>query len=262
MLRCFIADDEALARQRLKYLLEAEADVSIVGEAGDGVTTLEQVALSTPDVVLLDIQMPVLDGLGVAAALRDGDGPLIIFVTAYDEHALAAFELSALDYLVKPVNPERLRVALAKARKASGPALAPAAAERRDQGLALLLDKLSTAHAPRRMAVRSGSKFIVFDPGAVYGIFSRDHYSVILLDGRELLADDPLERLEQRFTTGRDGTQFVRVHRGAIINLTRLRELVREGDRRYVAVLSDSAGTRVAVSRERLAALKAALGLE
>jgi two-component system LytT family response regulator len=262
MLRCFIADDEALARQRLRYLFEAEADVSIVGEAADGVTTLEQVALSRPDVLLLDIQMPELDGLGVAAALRGGDGPLIIFVTAYDEHALAAFELSALDYLVKPVNPERLAAALARARKVSGAAAAPATAERRDQGLALLLEKLSAAHAPRRMAVRSGSKFIVFDPATVYGVFARDHYSCILLEGRELLADDPLEQLEQRFASIPDGTQFVRVHRGAIINLTRLRELVREGDRRYVAVLSDSASTRVPVSRERLGTLKAALGLD
>jgi two-component system LytT family response regulator len=259
MLRSLIADDESPARQRLRRLLEAEADVVVVGEAADGVSALEQIALAAPDVLFLDIQMPELDGLGVASALAQSEGeqPLIIFVTAYDEHALAAFELSALDYLVKPVHEQRLAAALAKARKSlaarAGEVRARAAA-----GLAALLAQLQGPAAVRRMAVRSGAKFIVFDPDSVYGIFSRDHYSALLLEARELLADDSLEKLARRF----DAAQFVRVHRGAIINLARLRELVREGDRRYVAVLSDAAATRVPVSRERLAALKSALGIE
>ncbi len=254
MLRCLIADDEAPARQRLRRLLEAEPDVLVVADASDGVSALERVAEHEPHLLLLDIQMPELDGLGVAAALQSGAGPAVVFVTAYDEHALAAFDLCAVDYLVKPIEAGRLRAALAKVRRWSG---SSAPADTLGPGLAMLAAKLSAPNAPRRMAVRSGAKFIVFDPSAVYGVFSRDHYSVVVLEGGELLADDPLEQLARRF----DPAQFVRVHRGALINLARLRELVREGDRRYVAVLADSAATRVPISRERLATLKSALGL-
>lgn len=107
------------------------------------------------------------------------------------------------------------------------------------------------------MAVRCGAKLVVFDPSRAHALVARDHYSAILTDGGELLADDPLERLAQRF----DPNLFLRIHRSAFINLALLRELVHEGDRRYVAVLSDAAATRIPVSRERLPALKAALGL-
>jgi two-component system, LytTR family, response regulator len=250
MMRCLIAEDEAPARQRLKRLLADVEDVSVVGEAADGVSALEQVSALQPDLLLLDIQMPELDGLAVASALVES-GPAIIFVTAYDEHALRAFELSAIDYLVKPVSRERLAAALGKARQMRGgsSAFAPA--------LEALAQRLEAAR-PRRMAVRCGAKYVVFDPATVFGIVSKDHYSALLLDHHELLADEPLEQLARRF----DPSQFVRVHRSAVINLACLRELVHEGDRRYVAVLTDRSATRVAVSRERLPALKAALGLE
>ena len=119
MIRCLIVDDEAPARQRLARLLGADDDVEIAGEAGDGASALEQIAALRPDVVFLDIDMPALDGLGVAAALG-ASGPAIVFVTAFDEHALRAFELSAIDYLVKPVAQERLDAALAKLRSRRG----------------------------------------------------------------------------------------------------------------------------------------------
>ncbi|HTV18867.1 MAG TPA: LytTR family DNA-binding domain-containing protein [Polyangiaceae bacterium] len=261
MLRCFIADDEPLARERLRRLLSGMPDVTIAGEAGDGVSTLEQLGANTADVVLLDIQMPELDGLAVASALAASDqAPAIVFITAYDEHALAAFELAALDYLVKPVSEERLATALGRARRAralpqtSSPSspLSGLPAQ-----LSALLARLGPAQPVRRMAVRCGAKLVVFDPSRAHALVARDHYSAILIDGGELLADDPLERLAQRF----DPNVFLRIHRSAFINLSLLRELVHEGDRRYVAVLGDAAGTRIPVSRERLPALKAALGL-
>jgi DNA-binding LytR/AlgR family response regulator len=254
MLRCFIADDEPAARQRLRRLLEAVPGATIVGEAADGASTLERLQSCQADVLLLDIAMPELDGLGVAAALATSPEqvPAIIFVTAYDDHALRAFELAAVDYLVKPVQAERLAEALARVtRRGLGPGAA--AAE-----LSTLLQQLQAARPSRRMAARSGAKFVVFDPARVYGMFARDHYSVLLLDQRELLVDDSLDQLSRRF----DPAQFLRVHRSAIINLALLRELVHEGDRRYIAVLSDAAATRVPVSRERLPALRAALGID
>jgi two-component system, LytTR family, response regulator len=249
MLRCFIVDDEAPARERLKRLLAAEPGLIVVGEAADGVSALEQLGALQADVVLLDIEMPELDGLGVAAALG-AEGPAVIFVTAYDEHAVRAFELCAVDYLVKPVRPDRLATALARLRKLRSVAAGV--------DLGALARKLDAARGTRRMAVRCGAKFVVFDPSDVYGILSKDHYSAILLDATELYADDSLDQLSKRF----DGDQFLRVHRSSIINLAFLRELVHEGDRRYVAVLTDQAATRVPVSRERLPALKAALGLK
>jgi two-component system, LytTR family, response regulator len=250
MLRCFIADDEAPARERLRRLLASLEGVSIVGEAGDGLQTLEQVTATSPDVLFLDIDMPELDGLGVAEALPE-TGPAVIFVTAYEGHALRAFELAALDYLVKPVSLERLEAAVARAR----------ARGRARPDLTLLSSQLAQAGARRplqRLAVRCGARFIVFDPAQVHAILARDHYAALLCGEAELLSDDSLEVIGRRF----DPAQFLRVHRSAIINITSLRELVHEGDRRYFAVLSDRAATRVPVSRERLASLKAALGIE
>lgn len=249
MLRCFIADDEAPARERLKRLLSALDDVSIVGEASDGVRTLEQVTATGPDVLLLDIDMPELDGLGVAAALPER-GPAVIFVTAYDGHAVRAFELAALDYLVKPVSRERLGAALerARAQRRAGVEVAT---------FPVQVAQVAATRPLRRLAVRCGARFIVFDPADVHAILARDHYAALLCGEAELLSDDSLELLARRF----DPTQFLRVHRSAIINVSSLRELVHEGDRRYVAVLADRAATRVPVSRERLPALKAALGI-
>ena len=121
-----------------------------------------------------------------------------------------------------------------------------------------VLELLDKGRPARRMAVRCGARFVVFDPAHVCAIVAKDHYSAILVDDRELLADDPLDALERRF----DPRQYLRVHRGAIVNLARVRELAHEGDRRYIAVLTDSTATRVPISRERLAAVKAALGLD
>jgi DNA-binding LytR/AlgR family response regulator len=255
VLRCFIADDEPLARERMRRLLAALTDVTLVGEAADGIDTLEKVGACAPDVLLLDIQMPELDGLAVASELAaGGTGPAIIFVTAYDEHALAAFEVAALDYLVKPVSAERLEAALDRARRARS---LPPPIDALPAQLSALLAQLGPTRAPLRMAVRCGAKLVVFDPSRAHALIARDHYSAILTGDGELLSDDPLERLAQRF----DPNLFVRIHRSAFINLALLRELVHEGDRRYVAVLSDAAATRIPVSRERLPALKAALGL-
>jgi two-component system, LytTR family, response regulator len=250
MLRCFIADDEAPARQRLRRLLSGLGDVTVVGEAANGVQTLEQVTMVAPDVLFLDIDMPELDGLGVAAALPLG-GPVVVFVTAYDRYALRAFELAAIDYLVKPVSRERLGAAVERARS-RGRSGSDAAT------LASQLAQLGGTRPLSRMAVRCGTKFIVFDPAKVHAILARDHYAVLLCGDAELLSDDSLEVLARRF----DPQQFLRVHRSAVVNITSLHELVHEGDRRYVAVLSDRGATRVPVSRERLGPLKAALGIQ
>ena len=171
-------------------------------------------------------------------------------MTAYSEHALKAFELSALDYLVKPVTPERLAETLERVRKRGN---SPTVSHLRQ-----LSEILKEARVKRRMAVKCGSKYKIFDPTKVSAIVARDHYSVLLVEGQELLSDDGLDELAQRL----DPERFLRIHRSAVINLDYLRELEHEGDRKYQAVLSDPAKTRLPVSRERLDDLKKELGIQ
>lgn len=245
-LRVLVADDEPPARERLKRLLREHADVVCVGEAGDGVATLAAIETTKPDVVLLDVQMPELDGLGVAASIGQG-GPAIVFATAHEAHALRAFELAAVDYLLKPISRERLRIALDRVKKERAPAADLARA---------VLEQLSGARS-RKMAVRSGAKYVVFDVSRVVAVLAQDHYAAILVDGRELLSDESLDGIATRL----DPATFSRVHRSAIVNMDLVKELEQEGERKYVAVLADAAGTRVPIARDRLDEVKARLGV-
>lgn len=249
MIKVLIVDDEALARNRLARLLSAFSDLQVVGEASNGLEALQVSQELKPDLAFLDIEMPELNGLEVAEAWS-AEGPSVVFVTAYSEHALKAFELSALDYLVKPVVPERLAETVERIRKRKTPAPPDHFQE--------ALDILEHGRSKRRMAVKCGNKYRVFNPSQVSAVIAKDHYAVLLVDGQELLSDDRLETLAQRL----DPKKFLRIHRSAIINLDYLKELEHEGDRKYAAVLSDPAKTRLPISRERLDDLKRELGLE
>lgn len=244
VIRALLVDDEEPARARLRRLLGAYSDVECIGAAGDGLRALSLVDELRPDVVFLDVQMPEVDGLSVAEALPR-PGPAVVFATAFDEHAIRAFELAAVDYLLKPIAASRLSIALDRLRSRSACAAEVAAAVARLQA------------RPRKMAVRCGATYVVFAPERVSAVLARDHYASILVDGRELLSDDSLERFMARL----DETRFIRVHRSAIINLEFVRELRQEGDRKYVAVLSDASGTRVPISRDRLEEVKTRLGV-
>jgi len=247
-MRALVVDDEKPARERMKRLLRAQTDVEVVGEAGDGVTALEQVARLEPDVLLLDIEMPRLGGLGVAEALPRG-GPKVVFVTAYDEHALRAFEAAAVDYLVKPVREARLGEALDRVRASVA---GPAAGE-----LQRLVQRLGVGGPARRVALKCGYQYVVVDPARVPLVTSQDHYAVVRAGGEEVLCDEPLDVLLERLGPGR----FLRVHRSALVNLEWLASLEREGDRKYVAVLSDAERSRVPIARDRLSDVKLALGV-
>lgn len=245
--RVLVVDDEPPARDRLRALLRAHPDVEIVGEAGDGEEALAKIAELRPDLVFLDIELPELDGLSVAESIPPG-GPQVVFATAFDQHALRAFELAAVDYLLKPIDKVRLAGALDRARKHAGPSQAADLAR-------ALIARLSPAG--RKMAVRCGAKFVVFDVERVAAVLAEDHYATILVDGRDLLAEEPLDRLLTRLADPR----FLRVHRSAIVNVDFIGELQHEGDRKYVAVLSDARKTRVPISRDRLQDVKDRLGV-
>lgn len=183
----------------------------------------------------------------VAESIPPG-GPQVIFATAFDQHALRAFELAAVDYLLKPIDRTRLASALDRVRKQGGPSQAADLAR-------AVIARLQPDG--RKMAVRCGAKYVVFDVERVAGILAEDHYATILVDGRELLADEPLDRLLARLNDPR----FLRVHRSAIVNVDFIGELQHEGDRKYAAILSDSRKTRIPVSRDKLDELKGRLGI-
>jgi len=246
-LRVLVVDDEPPARERLKRLLRDQPDVVCVGEAGDGVAALAAIEQLSPDLVLLDVQMPELDGLAVAAALGE-NGPAIVFATAHESHALRAFELAAVDFLLKPISKERLRAALDRVKKDRAPAAELARA---------VLERLGAAGRARKMAVRCGAKYVVFDVSHVAAVLAQDHHAAILVNGRELLSDESLDGIMTRL----DPATFVRVHRSAIVNIEMVKELEQEGERKYLAILSDAAGTRVPIARDRLDEVKTRLGV-
>jgi len=247
MIRTIVVDDEAPARSRMLRILRGFPEVTVIAEASDGVKALETIAMLKPDLVFLDIEMPELDGLGVARAIEP-EGPAIVFVTAYDQHALKAFEVCAVDYLVKPLTSTRVAAALEKIRRRTS---------KNPKDLTTLLQKLDLEKNSPRFAVKCGAKYVVFDPKKVSAIIAKDHYAAILVDGKELLADDSLEVLASRLSSNR----FIQIHRSAMINVDFLQELEHEGDRKYTAVLSDVSKTRLPVSRERLSELRVRLGL-
>ena len=247
-MKVLIVDDEAPARSRLSRLLEKYNDLEVVGEASNGLSALNEIHRLSPDIVFLDIEMPELDGISVAETIKN-NGPAVIFVTAYNEHALKAFEVAAVDYLVKPVIESRLEAAIEKVRSRKN--------KSEDKNYLQLIESLTNQQTLRRLAIRCGAKFIVLDPSKISAVIAKDHYAAIVVEGRELLADDSLDVLSARLNPG----QFIRVHRSALINLEFLKELEREGDRKYLAVLNDDCKTRVPVSRERLNELKLKLGI-
>jgi DNA-binding LytR/AlgR family response regulator len=244
-MRALLVDDEAPARDRLRRLLEDQDDVEYIGEATTGLEALEKIDELGPDLIFLDVQMPEMDGLEVAASIRE-PGPAVIFATAFDAHALRAFELAAVDYLLKPISKDRLHASLERVR-----------ASRSANAASVRAALSSMSPRCRRMAVRSGTKYVVFETDRIAAILAQDHYATILVDDREHLSDESLDGLMKRL----DGEQFLRVHRGAILNLGRVSELQQEGDRKYVAVVAGAAGARVPVSREKLEELKARLGV-
>jgi two-component system LytT family response regulator len=210
-----IVDDEAPARERLKRLLADIEGVEIIGEAEDGPQAVEFIEQKHPDLVLLDIQMPGLDGFGVIEAL--GEPPPIVFVTAYDEYAIRAFEVNALDYLLKPFSKERLEKAIHRAQEAQ--------AEGQDltSRLAPLLESLaSQGHYLTRLAVRDRDRIRVLTVDEVdwFGVENEQTFVHVGNEAhpiRRTLAD-----LEMRL----DPARFFRAHRSAIVNLDRVKEII------------------------------------
>ena len=241
-MRVIIVDDEEPARRLLREYIADHPEVSIVAECGNGFEAVKAVSDHGPDLVLLDIQMPKLDGFEVAELL-ERNLP-IIFVTAHDEHALRAFEIHAVDYLLKPVSAERLAEALDRARERIG---------RPDEMPPL--EEVAAAARPgqrrtERILVRDGSEVRVIPSDAIDYIEARDDTVAIHAGGRTHLKAQRLTTLEE----GLDPRHFIRVHRSFIINLDRLRSIELYAKDSRLAILAD--GTKVPVSRSGYARLR------
>jgi two-component system LytT family response regulator len=235
-LRTLIADDEPVARRRIRRLLRGARDVVIVGETGDGRATVDAIHAQAPDLVFLDVQMPELDGVAVAEAVRHRP-PAIVFVTAFDSYALRAFDVRAVDYLVKPFSEERFLDALSRVR---------AQLVRKDdlEALTALLTSAATTHRfLTRIPVRTGERIRIVDVGDVDFILAADNYVTLMTGGREHLVRETLERLLREL----DPRRFLRVHRSAIVQIDRIRELTPVGGGDYAMTLRD--GTRLTLSR-------------
>lgn len=237
--RILIVDDEAPARERLRALVEALPEAEIVGEAANGVEAIDQAFGLGPDIVLLDVRMPGLDGLQVAQRLAAApEPPAVIFTTAYDEYALPAFETHAVAYLLKPIRADKLAAAIDKAGRLTRPQIAQAAQAAR-------FVERRTHIAVRR---RDGTRLVPIED-VLYFYADQKYTTVRHLQGEELI-DDSLRALEDEL-----GSAVVRIHRNTLVLVDRLTAIERDPDGQYFVRLR-GCPERLAVSRRMAAELR------
>jgi two-component system LytT family response regulator len=240
-IRTVIVDDEPLARERLRTLLAAEPDVEIVAECANGRRAVTVLGEQDADLVFLDVQMPELDGFEVLESLGPERCPKIVFVTAYDRHALRAFEVHALDYLLKPFDRERFRTALDRARRELARSNGDGGVERR---LEALLDELRGGRAHlERLVVRSVGRVTFLPVDEIDWIEGAGNYARVHTGARDHLVRETMKTLSERL----DPRRFTRIHRSTIVNVERIRELRPGFHGEFVVILTD--GTRLASSR-------------
>ncbi|HTE51540.1 MAG TPA: LytTR family DNA-binding domain-containing protein [Kofleriaceae bacterium] len=277
-LGALIVDDEPLARAALRVLCAADPEVCVVGECGSGTEAVERIASAAPALLFLDVQMPGMDGFEVLRRIGPNP-PVVVFTTAYDEYALRAFEVNAIDYLLKPFDDERFARALARAKaqararevedlvrrlsalvpESRPPAGTPTGAQAPPAEDPLpARPPTEPAGAPggeplARIAVRDGSRLRLVAVADIDWISADDYYVEIHAGAQTYLARESLQALERQLAASR----FARVHRSAIVNLDRVREIRSDG-RDQVCVLAN--GTELPVSRSRRQSLFARLG--
>jgi two-component system LytT family response regulator len=268
MLRAYIVDDEELAVERLIRLLRKTDRVQVSGATTDPEAAVEFLRAHEVDVVFLDIQMPVLNGFDVLERLgRFGREVRVIFTTAYDRYAVEAFTVNSVDYLLKPIEPERLGKALDKLERVSGPPTPDLRALARE--LARQLEEAGSRRAGRagepapptatrrleRIASRVGERTTLVDVSRVTHFFSRDKLTFAASAGREHVIDFTLTELEERLDR-----RFVRIHRGTIVNIGFVQEL-HPGIEGVLVRLKDESRTELSVARDRVRELKERLGI-
>lgn len=251
-IRALVVDDEEPARNILRDLLDADPDIELLGECVNGREAVEAIHEDRPDLVFLDIQMPEMDGFGVLDTLRPEELPVVIFVTAFDQYAVRAFEVHALDYLLKPFDDDRFREAVSRAKatirtrevERVSEKLLGLIRERREQ------DTRGSEGALTQLMIRSGGRVRFVKTADIDWIEAADYYARIHAGKRTHLLREPLSSLEERL----DPERFARVHRSAIVNLDRVREMRSLFKGSYAVVLED--GTQLRLSRQKRAELE------
>ena len=241
-----IVDDEELARVFLRELLRPHSEIEIAAECANGFEAVKAVAETSPDLLFLDIQMPKLDGFEVLELIAAGQaaGPVVIFVTAYDQYAMRAFDAHAVDYLLKPFSTERFELALARAKSRLGEHRLPVevAAER------------PAGERPERIVVRDGTRVHIIPLDKLDYVEAQDDYVALHSGGKSHLKQQPISSLEAAL----DPRRFVRIHRSYIANLERVARIEPYGKDSRIAILAD--GTRLPVSRSGYARLLEVMG--
>jgi two-component system LytT family response regulator len=250
--RVAIIDDEPLARERIRTLLAKRSDLVVVAECADGLEALSVITAQAPELLFLDVQMPALDGFELLASLKEDELPTVVFVTAFDEYALRAFEVNAVDYLLKPFDRARFEKALARAlgevarRRAEG-----IGADR--QLLALVAELRAQRQYSARFVVRSSDGVAFVRPEEIDWIDAAGNYVRLHAGGAVHLLRETMKNVEARL----DPDSFVRVHRSAIINIERVRKLEPYLHGEFIVTMKD--GTTLTSSRTHSARLRALL---
>jgi len=230
-MKTLIVDDEPIARRVLREELELLPDVAVVGEAADGREALQQIAKLEPDLVFLDLQMPVMGGLEVVRSLEGRSLPVVVIVTAFDQHAIQAFEDGAIDYLLKPIRHERLEKAVERARKLHSRPKAVA------EDIARIASTPEGAQASRgrRIVGKSGAEYFLLDPNDVLAFQAEGELVWIITAKNRFLAAQSLRTVEARL----EKSQFQRVHRNAIVNVNHVRKMSPMTSQRWLLTLTN-----------------------
>jgi len=239
--RVLIVDDEPPARAKVRRFLAADAEVEVVGEAGSGPEAVDAIQRLRPDLVFLDIQMPGADGFGVLGALDDGAMPQVVFVTAYDAYALRAFEVHAVDYLLKPFDADRFRTALARAKERVR--ARPAADDLEQRIRRALAEARPPAAYLDRVLVRTGDRAVFLRTDEIDWLEAEENYVRVHAGREPHLVRGTLAGLEERL----DPARFIRVHRSHVVNLASIRELHPWSHGDWMIVLRD--GRELMLSR-------------
>jgi two-component system response regulator LytT len=261
-LSAVIVDDEQLARDELAFLLKSVGDVEVVAQGKNGMEAVSLIREHSPDVVFLDVQMPGLDGFGVIKRLVDRKVPLpqIVFATAFDQHAVKAFEVNAVDYLLKPVDQNRLEVAVDRARRrvVSDRPVEPGANMN-----SIDLEKIIEAVAERqsrrdRLAIKVGERFLLVQSSEIiYASLAEDGITVVTSQHAGTSNYRTLDELHERL----DPTVFWRVHRSHLVNINKIKEIVPWFSRNYILRMKDEKSTEIPVSRTQTRRLREYLKL-
>lgn len=252
MIRTLIIDDVQLARERLKRCLGAEPEVEIVGECDNGIEAVESIRALSPDLIFLDVQMPALDGFGVLEALKGEHVPVVIFVTAYNEYAIQAFEVNALDYLLKPVDCTRLSRAVERAK--SQLAQPPPVDDLDSRFRAMLEDIKASSKFLKRLTIKLTGHTILLPTDEIDWVESYGNYLKVHAGRESHLIRGTMQSLEAKL----DPETFVRVHRSAIVNIEKIKEIYPRSNGDQDLVLQN--GQQLMLSRKYRDQFLAALG--